>query len=1484
MWTARDRITGSICVLKLAPAGTTGGERLLREAALLAELSHPRLVPCVDRFSELQGFGDGPSAGFAMPWLDAARLDEATERLDLPGRLAIFAGVLDAVGYLHERGVLHLDLKPTNVLVGDDGPVLLDLGTAQRIDDANPGTGGTLGYAAPEVLDRQLPSVRADLYGLGAILYLLLTGRRPFQAASPGELKREVLRGDLIPVRAVAPEVPRPLAQLTQALLARSPLDRPESAREVFDALAGLGHPLPTRLRGAPPLVGRERELEDLIEVLAEDASPVAVLGEPGLGRDRLVRAALARLPHAVEGRTLDVSRVPRPLEAVRAALDGRSPQGAAPDANRMAQPTSRGGRIYVGREEDLAPEVRAGLLALQPALARADIGLVWVGRQCPPGARPFPVGPLPIADARRLAVVLGVPPGGPARRAAEEAHGRPGLLLRVVNRGRVTLTPETEARYRGLQALPAGAPRGLFRHLDPAWTAALEELEAAGLVRWRVDGALIVEGADPTAEIDPSLREVLARMLDADAVPPVFRAVLAYRFGRSGLAAPVVDEVLASPGAPTPELAELLEHAAREGRVPAAVALSRLRRADGDVRGALQALDLAPHPSHLAERVELMRTSSPVEEAQAIIDAHQGPMDAAARVEAARVALEVDRVEEAADHLAHAEALGVAPHAALPVRIGLVEHQPSDPAARVAQIEALLAPHALEALPWWPLFGAGRVLLRAGQPSRAIELMNLAVAAADRAGDIPAASMTRLTLGNALLSAGKGRLARRMYSEALYAARALGLDEVMIRAVYSLCELELRTGRLDAAQRALRDFLATARRFEGKEVHRRGALLQAGVALLLGRPEEVEELLVPWIDDDGPPDVMQHAIGQLRAEALLALGRPEEALDALDRNGPVPATRSFQMNHHALAGRCHVAIGRRHLGVARGHVPNDVEPLDRLAMGRILLAAAGEDLEPTSFEGRRRDLDRAAGMLRGDEASRAATLRDRMLSAPGAGLTAIVDLLETVGDPRIFPKTLARIVGEALGANRVLILMRIPGLGRQLGFIELGQREAAGISEEVMRRVVRADDVWLAGDAFSDPAIREVSATVRSFEIRSVLAVAIPRGDQAVGALYVDDLHRSNRFTSDDVAVMKRLASAASHLIGMLVPGARPSTALEEPQDLLGVLLSDARQVQEMQLAFEMLENHRNKPVNLLITGATGTGKTWLARRITRDVLGLSADPIEHAMRETDPDKLVTALAGTRRGEFTGAIEKEGAIRKALHARTSLFLDEVQALDDRGQTTLLPLLELPERRFSGLTGAAGRISQPLCVILGTNVDVSAGRWRQHFRQDLWFRMSQIHIHLPTLAERGPEVVYRYLSDHLRKEDLDVAPEEVLEPAALQFAVGWSWPGNLRELASAAQEIAFRYRREGRPLTRADLATLRAFRPQEHDDAGPPAPGPAARSPFVQQVLRILPRYGWNQSEVARALGCSVSKVNRALKAEGMLEEVRIQRARVPGG
>jgi len=163
--------------------------RFERERDILAGLSHPHIAQLYDA-----GVDGSQHPYLAMEWIDGVSLLEhcRSGRLPLERRLALFAQVLDAVGYAHGRLVAHRDLKPSNILVTRDGRVkLLDFGIAKLIHGDADGDGtqltrlgscmATPGYAAPEQLTGAPTTVAVDLYALGVILHELLTGERPIR-------------------------------------------------------------------------------------------------------------------------------------------------------------------------------------------------------------------------------------------------------------------------------------------------------------------------------------------------------------------------------------------------------------------------------------------------------------------------------------------------------------------------------------------------------------------------------------------------------------------------------------------------------------------------------------------------------------------------------------------------------------------------------------------------------------------------------------------------------------------------------------------------------------------------------------------------------------------------------------------------------------------------------------------------------------------------------------------------------------------------------------------------------------------------------------------------------------------------------------------------------------------------------------------------------------------------------------------------------
>ena len=179
------RQDAALKVLTVGALGATGRDRFQREAEILARLNHPNITPLVD-----SGIAGDGTCWLAMPLVEGQRIDAwcDSHRLDARGVTKLFLQVCDAVAFAHRNLVIHRDLKPSNVLVEADGHVrLLDFGIGQFADAEGERTQTlwralTPGYAAPEQLRGDPPTTAIDIYGLGALLHRLLTGRTPQSA------------------------------------------------------------------------------------------------------------------------------------------------------------------------------------------------------------------------------------------------------------------------------------------------------------------------------------------------------------------------------------------------------------------------------------------------------------------------------------------------------------------------------------------------------------------------------------------------------------------------------------------------------------------------------------------------------------------------------------------------------------------------------------------------------------------------------------------------------------------------------------------------------------------------------------------------------------------------------------------------------------------------------------------------------------------------------------------------------------------------------------------------------------------------------------------------------------------------------------------------------------------------------------------------------------------------------------------------------
>lgn len=1468
--TAQDRLTGQTVVLKLAPAGTEGARLLADEASRLARREHRRLLRLHDCFEGLQAGSLGRVSGFATPWIDGAPLDRAAADLSPAARLALFGQLLDAVHGLHHTGLLHLDLKPSNALVGPDGLVLLDLGTA-RPTDAGPGeAGGTLGFAAPEVLVGEAAGIGADIYSLGVVLYSLLAGQGPFGDQTGTDLRVAVLLGDIVPLRAVAPQIDPALAMAVEHALRREPGARlsgvPEFARRI-----GLSADLD---EGAPPWVERP-ELQRDLRRLVRRREQVGLVGPPGSGRRRLARSLVAVPDLAVLdlGASVTLSAALARLEKL---VDGPELDGLAQWVDVVLLP------------EHGVPDSVIG------ALAATGVAVVRPRREGDPDASVVVLPRLRIDEALVLARHCGEERPAQADRALAMADGWPGPFLDLL-RAQEPVLDDLGAEERDglalLRMLPIGTPASLLDALPGRLQGALAALGERGLVRTDANEQLLVlvqgDGVAPGADTASSLADALRTHPDWARSPPAhWAAVLAARLGL-----PELGKLPALPyrvcnahelSQATELLEALCERGVADARVSLAFVLQRQSRFD-DALAVLEQTDPNDRVAR-ATRVNVLRQSRRVDEALALCRELDRPDAAIVELNAIAytglAANDLDLVERVVDRLVELEGEGESSETInFRVRLAQGRHRQDSNSPALDELVPHLRRWATrDDLASMVLGTVVHAASQAGQHELARQLFGRVLPRVDADGVPMTMAGTRNNYGGVLERCGRSAEARRAYADGLRIAERARLVPMQSMLQYNIARLELRSGRLPDALARMAAYDRLVGDSPPPEMALRGALNRAWYDLLTGDPDGAARVLEGQSVDRVSPDARNQRT-HLLAWARLEQGRPSEVLRLLDEHATDTAEPATAPLIAALRGRAHIALGRHALGEAHDLLPEAGEGELRTIRGEVLLAWAGEDLDPDGFVERRAALTQAASLLRGPLAAKAVRLRERLLSGPGANLEGIVALTEAMHDPKAFPEALARLVREALGAHRVLIMLRMPGLGNQLGFTELSGAQAAGIGREVMERISKPGDVWSSADAFADPVLRESSQTVQTFELKSLLAVAIPRGDQAVGALYVDDLYRADRFDADDVALLQRLAAAVGSMLPLMGQQTRATARLvDEPTERLGVHLADARDAEDFDRAVRMLSGMDES--NLLLTGATGTGKTFLARRIARDVLGLT-DVEMVVLRKGDPQMLVTQLMGSKKGEFTGAEDRKGAVARCIAGRKALFLDEIQNLDEVGQQILLPLLDLP-RRFGGLTGASDTLPGALHIILGTNHDVSGNRAFDVFRSDLWYRMSRVHIHLPPIAERGAEVVYRYLADLCERRGAP-RPESLFQTAALYRVTHAPWPGNLRELDAFADRAAHLYDEREQPLTLDDLALLRLSDEEgkvvrTREELTRSGAGASLDDAMIRHVMNVLRRHTWVQSYAADELGMNPPALHKFLKRHGLLDEVRRRR------
>ena len=424
-------------VLRPELAASLGSERFLREIKLAAQLQHPHILPLHD---------SGDAAGFlyyVMPYVEGESLRARLARLgELPvhDAVKILIEVTDALAYAHERGVVHRDIKPDNVLLSGRHALVADFGVAKAVSEA---TGrqqlttagvalGTPAYMAPEQATAD-PNIdhRADIYALGVLAYELVAGRPPFVGRTSQETLAAHLTQPPPPLCTQRPACPPSLESVIMRCLEKRPADRWQSAD---DLLAQL-EPLATPSGGNTPAATR----------------PMPALGKAQRGRWKLISAIAVLVALAVAVAFL-FKRQPPELRLGRRTQLTLDPgleldPAVSPDGKLIAYTAGPLGqtRLYVRQLEGTTP------VAITPA----GSGFARMPEWSPDGAR------LLFLSERGLETIPAL--GGrakllvPVAKAgwAEGAWSPDGLTIAYAMGDSVYLRPVEGGTARGLARLP---------------------------------------------------------------------------------------------------------------------------------------------------------------------------------------------------------------------------------------------------------------------------------------------------------------------------------------------------------------------------------------------------------------------------------------------------------------------------------------------------------------------------------------------------------------------------------------------------------------------------------------------------------------------------------------------------------------------------------------------------------------------------------------------------------------------------------------------------------------------------------------------------------------------------------------------------------------------------------------------------------------------------------------------------------------------
>jgi transcriptional regulator with GAF, ATPase, and Fis domain len=412
-------------------------------------------------------------------------------------------------------------------------------------------------------------------------------------------------------------------------------------------------------------------------------------------------------------------------------------------------------------------------------------------------------------------------------------------------------------------------------------------------------------------------------------------------------------------------------------------------------------------------------------------------------------------------------------------------------------------------------------------------------------------------------------------------------------------------------------------------------------------------------------------------------------------------------------------------------------------------------------------------------------------------------------------------------------------------------------LSDSILRRCIDTCQPLIVSDAVNDTMFNS-SESVLNLQLSSVMVAPLIAQGQLLGLIYVGNDNVVNLFEQSSLEVLTVFAGQASLILQNAIllnqlTTDRDRIAEELEAQRFGDIIGSCPSLQQV---FRRVEKVAPADINVLITGETGTGKELFARELHRRS-NRAEGPFIVVNCGAIPENLMESeLFGHVRGAFTGAVSTRQGSFQAADGGT-LFLDEIGEMPLALQVKLLRALQ---ERVVVKVGDTKSQSVDIRVLAATNRDLEAAIKEGSFREDLYYRLNVVNLHLPPLRERGDDIAIlgKFLLNKYAAEF--GAPVKGFTPKALEAMHDYDWPGNVRQLENRIKKAIV-------------LADKTLIGPDDLDLGGDQqravVPLTQAREDFTRNyILQVLERNGGNRTRTARDLGVDPRTVFRYLERD----------------